>query len=101
MYGRVLCPRPLASLSVDEVAELLGRLDLSKYADAFVAESVNGAHLAEVEEDDLKALGMKLGMQRKAFLKRLAQLQRDGVTPPLLGSPEDGESDCSEEAVAV
>ena len=56
-YGRVLCPpRPLASLSVDEVAELLGRLDLSKYADAFVAESVNGAHLAEVEEDDLKAL---------------------------------------------
>ena len=59
------------------------------------AESVNGAHLSGLlepasssasAEDDLRELGMKLGMRRKAFLKRLAQLQRDGVTPPLLGS---------------
>ena len=102
--------RPLSSLSVDEVGALLCHLDLGKHADAFIAESVNGAHLSGLlepasssasAEDDLRELGMKLGMQRKAFLKRLAQLQRDGVTPPLLGSPEDGESDCSEEAVAV
>ena len=103
--------RPLSSLSVDEVGALLCHLDLGKHADASIAESVNGAHLSGLlepasssasAEDDLRELGMKLGMRRKAFLKRLAQfLQRDGVTPPLLGSPVDGESDCSEEAVAV
>ena len=103
--------RPFSSLSVDEVGALLCHLDLGKHADASIAESVNGAHLSGLlepasssasAEDDLRELGMKLGMRRKAFLKRLAQfLQRDGVTPPLLGSPVDGESDCSEEAVAV
>ena len=71
--------RPLESLSVAEVGTLLGHLDLGRYSDLFAAESVNGAHLMEVEEDDLKEMGMKLGMHRKAFLKQVALLKMSGV----------------------
>ncbi|KAI6660430.1 hypothetical protein LOD99_14016 [Oopsacas minuta] len=52
----------------NEVAELLCRLRLDKYADRFLEEGVNGELLAELEEEEMKELGVMSSLHRKKLL---------------------------------
>ena len=51
-----------------EVVELLSRLRLDQYADRFTEEAVNGELLGELEEDDLKELGVASGLHRRKLM---------------------------------
>jgi hypothetical protein len=52
--------RPLASLSVEEVCELLHALDLGKYDAGFRALPVNGKVLGAAKDEDLKEVPRRL-----------------------------------------
>lgn len=47
------------------VATLLASLNLQRFADVFEREEIDGAALALLTDDDLKALGLPLGARRK------------------------------------
>lgn len=51
-----------------EVVELLRRLRLEKYTEKFSEESVNGELLTELEDEDLKELGVGSSLHRKKLL---------------------------------
>lgn len=47
------------------MATLLASLNLQRFADVFEREEIDGAALALLTDDDLKALGLPLGARRK------------------------------------
>lgn len=51
-----------------EVVELLARLRLDQYAERFVEEGVNGELLGELEEEDLKELGVGSSLHRRKLM---------------------------------
>ena len=51
-----------------EVVELLSRLRLDQYAERFIEEAVNGELLGELEEEDLKELGVVSSLHRRKLL---------------------------------
>ena len=69
-----LLPVPLRDLSVAQVGELLHRLGLGKYAEAFAEFPVDGACLVVADAADLEEAGMGPAMHRKKFLAALAEL---------------------------
>ena len=70
----VLLPVPLCELSVAQVGELLHRLGLGKYAEAFAEFPVDGACLVVADSADLEEAGMGAAMHRKKFLAALTEL---------------------------
>jgi len=69
-----LLPVPLHELSVAQVGELLHRLGLGKYAEAFAEFPVDGACLVVADAADLEEAGMGPAMHRKKFLAALTEL---------------------------
>ena len=51
-----------------EVGELLYRLKLERYTDRFLEEGVNGEFLGELEEVDMKELGVESSLHRRKLL---------------------------------
>ena len=78
--------RKLASLSVDEVSNLLSNLDMGKYEAGFRALPVNGAMLATADDADLREAGVEFGMHRKALLHRVKEFGECGVCQDLIVS---------------
>ena len=70
--GSPLVPRYLGkeyfNITDSEVAELLYKLKLERYAERFVEEGVNGEFLGELEEVDLKELGVESSLHRRKLL---------------------------------
>jgi hypothetical protein len=71
--------RSLPSLSADDVAALLRKLELGKYAAAVRDFPMRGADLADATDEDLKEAGVSAGVHRRALLKQVTELARDGV----------------------
>ena len=80
----------------EEVTKWLEKLGLDKYVDVFVENDVDLHTLPELNEDDLKELGLSLG-HRRALQKAIASLTEDGQALsdlPSIPSPKS-ESDTS------
>jgi len=71
----------LASLNEDEVASLLATLSIGTEM-----PRMSGADLAELEEEDLKECGMKVGPQRRRLLASLDEFKREGVPADVLAA---------------
>jgi hypothetical protein len=69
--------RRLSAMSVGEVGELLRNLNLGDFAPGFEAESIDGATLAECDEEDLAELGISFKPKRKKLLKALKKYVED------------------------
>lgn len=68
-YKAETLPIWLKDLSVSEVSELLSKLRLSHYADMFAEQGVDGNLLSELDETDMKDLGIKSSFHRKKLMK--------------------------------
>ena len=66
---------------MDAVAELLERLGLAQYRDAFSRADIDRAVLRDLTEADLEKLGVTLG-HRKKLLRAIAELAAAGVERP-------------------
>lgn len=66
----------------DRVSAWLDSLDLSIYGEPFEHNAITWDVLPELNEDDLKALGVLLG-HRKILLRAIAQLSQNAATGPI------------------
>jgi class 3 adenylate cyclase/tetratricopeptide (TPR) repeat protein len=67
---------------MSDIAALLGRLGLGKYAPVFADNEVDVDVLRRLSEDDLRELGLPLGARRK-ILQALAETDESGPTMPI------------------
>ena len=78
--------KPLKQLSVDDVSTLLESVKLGKFVDEMRENDVDGETLYEVKDDDeLKELGISLGVKARMFFKKVEEYKFQGVPFDLLG----------------
>ena len=77
--------RPLASLTIDEVCQLLASLQLAKAAEMFREAEINGDALAAATDQDLQDLGIKIGANRTRLLNRVKEFVANGVPAKAIG----------------
>ena len=78
-------PRPLVSLTVDEVCRLLACLELAKAAEMFREAELNGEALAGATDQDLQDVGMKIAVNRTRLLNRVEEFVANGVPAKAIG----------------
>ncbi|KAJ1472259.1 hypothetical protein T484DRAFT_1841005 [Baffinella frigidus] len=78
--------RPLVSLTVDEVGQLLVFLQLAQAAENFRGAAVNGESLALLDDGDLLELGVTPDANRKKVLKRVKEFVAKGVPAKAIGA---------------
>jgi hypothetical protein len=73
-------PPDPAQWTINECSAWLESIELGELREYFVENSVEGAELLDLTEDDMKSMGItKLG-HRKKLLKKIAMLRGDTVT---------------------
>jgi predicted ATPase/class 3 adenylate cyclase len=71
-----------ADRSAHHVAEWLDRLDLGQYADAFASNAVTWELLRDLDDRDLRELGVAALGHRKRLLKAIAGLRAEALRAP-------------------
>ena len=68
-----------------DIVEWLTELGLAKHAPLFVDAEIDFSTLADIEEDDLKELGLPLGPRKKIWgaIKRLGEVPETATKPPV------------------
>ncbi len=64
-----------------DIEQWLRRLDLEKYLDVFVENELRPSDLPDLNEGDLKELGIPLG-PRKRILSAIQSISRDAAREP-------------------
>ena len=78
---------------------MLQALELWQYKEGFARQGVSGADLRMATDDDLRELGVGLGVHRRRLLTQLGELSSGGVPSDFLceGGGEGGSPPCEEE----
>lgn len=93
---------------VRDIVEWLTELGLEKHAPLFVEAEIDFSTLADIEEDDLKELGLPLGPRKKIWgaIKRLGETPNTAAstapaTPPLATPQPEATSDAERRHLTV
>ena len=78
--------RPLESLVAAEVSVLLTNRDYKVLIGPFAADEIDGCAMPDIDDEYLQECGMKARPKRKAFLRMVATLLKDGVSVKLLAA---------------
>lgn len=77
----------LEELGEAQVANLLSKLGLGKYAEAAKALPLRGSDLLHCTPEDLDAIGIRFRPHRLSFMDEVAKLRRGGVPPEMVADP--------------
>ena len=63
-------------VTVDDVCEWLKNNNMSQYVDMFTLEGVDGELFADLDDKDLKDLGVEKSLHQKKILRKIKEMKK-------------------------